>query len=180
MKKLALIMLAVVSMALVSCGGGKKAGVEIASPAISYQNVNENDLFDSDKVNIKDCLSVKSVAIRENGSQVISVTAQVEMIKQPSKTCDYIIAKVELLDENGARICCYDEKPPHFKGLNSVGDVVAMSWEVSTFTMAQLAKDIIPNVKYVRIYDALGNHNLTPEEMLEHEKKVDEMMEMME
>ena len=169
MKKLALIMLAVVSMALVSCGGGKKAGVEIASPAISYQNVNENDLLNLGNVNINDCLSVKSVAVRDNGTLAISVTAQEELIKKPSKPCDYIMAKVELLDENGARICYYDEKAPHFKGLNNVGDVVAMSWEINTLSMSgyQTAEEIVPNVKYVRIFDALGGHELTAEELNE-------------
>lgn len=72
MKKIALIMLAVVSMALVSCGGGKDEGVKPASPAITYDN-NASIL--------NGCFEVKNVALREKSMYEIEVTATLEVIK---------------------------------------------------------------------------------------------------
>ena len=92
-------MLAVVSMALVSCGGDG-GGLKPAEPVITYESANADY-----KTDLRDCLQVKNVVIRENGLYEVSVTAQIEMVKEPSEPIQWISTGVELLDKNGAKIC---------------------------------------------------------------------------
>lgn len=156
MKKIALILVTVVSMALFSCGdGGGK--VELASPAITYEQVGDDHPF---QVSMKDCLAVKSLAVSKRKFDM-AVTAQVEMVKKPSKPITYIYAGVELLDENGVRIAvvstsnesigddysmCFGE----FYGINDVGDIGTMSWNLGN------ASDI-RKIKYARVIEVSGH-----------------------
>ena len=89
MKKIALIMLAVVSMALASCGGGggnnqeKKEAkkYEPATPAITYSVPN---VLDREKIELdefKGCFEVKNVGVRESAAMELTASATLEVVK---------------------------------------------------------------------------------------------------
>lgn len=89
-------MMAIISMALVSCGGGSgnENGIKLANPAILYyHNV------DSHRVDITNCLLVKNLDVKEENNEIV-VTAQFEMVKEPEAPIQYVYCDVNLLDEN--------------------------------------------------------------------------------
>ncbi len=145
-------MLAVVSMALVSCGGGKSdGGVKPADPAITYDAAT-----DRYQVEIRDCLQVKKVSIRENGLYKVSVTAQIEMVKEPSEPIQWIRAGVEVLDKNEAQICNYTTFGGMvLEGVVHKGDVGSLSCEIDTDI---LASEVIEDAKFIRVVSAWGRN----------------------
>ena len=147
-------MLAVVSMALVSCGGGG-GGLKPAKPAITYSTSEES-------VDLKDCLKVESVAIRKSESFEVIVSAKVEMIKEPSEPFNSIKAAVEVLDENEAQICRsknqtgennakYYKTDAFLSGVSHKGDVGTVTWTV----YAGIGADkVVEDARFVRLLNA--------------------------
>lgn len=87
-------MMAIISMALVSCGGGSGNGIKLANPAILYyHNVG------SYQVDITNCLLVKNLDVMEKDNEIV-VTAQFEMVKEPEAPIQYVFCDFNLLDEN--------------------------------------------------------------------------------
>ena len=170
MKKIALIILAVASMVLVSCRGGKDEGLKPAEPAITYESAN-NDY----KTDLRDCLKVKNVIIRENGLYDVSVTAQIEMVKEPSEPIQWISTGVELLDKNGAQICGESGFLGGFtfQGVSRVGDVGSASCKIET-EVGLPASKVIKEAKCYRIINAWGrvNDNAKPSFDLQDEVMV--------
>ena len=109
MKNLTLILLAVVSMAFASCGGGK---VKLADPPIEYATeLSSNDY--NDYYSLEGCLEVKDAALRYLGKSDsrrrdeadhyhYSVTVRVEVVKEPAEKGQSLIAEICLYDKNGA------------------------------------------------------------------------------
>lgn len=153
MKKIALIMLAVVSMALVSCGGDG-GGLKPAEPVITYESANADY-----KTDLRDCLQVKNVVIRENGLYEVSVTAQIEMVKEPSEPIQWISTGVELLDKNGAKICGESGFLGGFtfEGVTKVGEVGSASCTIET-EVGMPASKVIEEAKFYRIINAWGRN----------------------
>ena len=147
-------MLAVVSMALVSCGGGKDEGLKPAEPVITYESANKDY-----KTDLRDCLQVKNVVIRENGLYDVSVTAQIEMVKEPSESIQWISTGIELLDKNGARICGESGFMGGFtfKGVTKVGDIGSASCKIET-EVGLPASKVIEEAKFYRIINAWGRN----------------------
>lgn len=102
MKKLVFIILAVVSMALVSCEGGSEKGITLADPAIHYYHN-----IDSKEVDITNCLLVKNLDVKEENDEIV-VSAQFEMVKEPEAPIQYVVCSINLLDENENKIASYD------------------------------------------------------------------------
>lgn len=141
-------MLAVVSMALVSCGGdGGGGGLKPAEPAITYESANYD--FETD---VRDSFQVKNVAIRENGTYKVSVTAQIEMVKDLSEPIQHIATGVELLDKNGAKLCSGGFG---FEGATKVGEVSSASCTIET-EVGMPASKVIEEAKFYRITRAIG------------------------
>lgn len=91
-------MLAVVVIALVSCGGGSEKGITLTDPAILYyHNV------DSEEVDITNCLLVKNLDVVEENAEIV-VSAQFEMVKEPETPIRYVVCDINLLDENEQKI----------------------------------------------------------------------------
>lgn len=94
--------MAVVSMALVSCGGGKDEGVKPADPAFEY---------DGDGTVLDGCFQMKSVGVREDSPYKIVTSITVEVIKDipfdkmKANNDDYYIwVFPHLLDKNMVKI----------------------------------------------------------------------------
>lgn len=148
MKKLTLIMLAIVSMALVSCGGGEDEGVKPANPAIIY----------NDNASILDgCFEVKNVAIRQTSLYEISVTATLEVIKDvpPLGLCPEISDPYKSMntvlyvyDKNMAKICNTKYALPEIINKKK-GDIINISQKTKDLDI--LASEVIKDAKYVEI-----------------------------
>jgi len=148
-------MLAVVSMALASCGGGDE-GVKPADPAVTYETVTGKDKDKEYRVELRDCLQVKKVSIRGNGIYKVSVTAQIEMVKEPSEPIQWIRAGVEVLDKNEAQICKYTTFGGMvLEGVVHKGDVGSLSCEIDTDI---LASEVIEDAKFIRVVSAWGRN----------------------
>lgn len=153
MKRIALIMLAVVSMALVSCGGGE--AVQPADPAIIYDTFSVDD-HDDFFVNINNCLQIKKVSIAEIASEVF-VTVVVEMIKEPcAPICD-INGDVEILDKNETRIGFSDSGGNEsLEGVAHKGDTGTLKCKIYP-EHGLSASEVILAAKYVRLIDIVGD-----------------------
>lgn len=167
MKKLALIMLAVVSMALVSCGGGggneqgdKKNSkkYEPATPAFTY------DQTDFYNVPLKGCFEVKNVGIRENSLYELGVSVTLEALQDVSS--NYIYGYIVVYDENMAQIGepeknTYDF-PVSAEGLPTnaeKGDVFTINGKIY-LSLGTTAQKALEEIKYVQIKElkALKNN----------------------
>lgn len=136
-------MLAVVSMALVSCGNDPT--IEIADPAITYHQFREQD-YGRWCVDIRDCFQVDDASIRTN-EVAISVTVRIKLVKELPSVPEFIKSKVELLDKNGTSICV-SEDFSYFNGIAKIGDVAVGSWKMPLLTPTDMKE-----IKYVRVYD---------------------------
>ena len=100
-------------------------------------------------------MQVKSVAIRKNGTWKLSVSAKVEMIKEPSEPIQWLRAGVEVLDENEVRIC---EETGWggvvLEGVAHKGDVGTLSTEIETGNLT--ADQVIKDARFVRLTSAYG------------------------
>ena len=126
----------------------KDEGLKPADPVITYGSIDYNS-----KTDVRDCINVKNVVIRENGMYEVSITAQVELLKEPSEPIKEIRSGVELLDKNGARICGISNLAFFFEGLEKVGDV---SSESCTLDTDMLASKVIEEAKFYRIINVYG------------------------
>ena len=151
MKKLAFIMLAVVVIALVSCGGG--GSLKPADPEIYYASLNETDVKYLGKVDIEGCLKIKKALVNETGSNSISVTVDVEMVKEPSEPISgTVAADIQVLDKNGGvivEITGWDSNNATFKGKGSVG---TFTGEIKT-NEGMPASKVVKNARFVRLTD---------------------------
>jgi len=161
MKKLALIMLAVVSMALVSCGGGGGNGqgdkknskkYEPATPAITYD---QNDYYN---VPLKGCFEVKNVGIRENSLYELGVSVTLEALQDVSS--DDIYGYIVVYDENMAQIGEPEKNRYHHpvsaEGLPTnaeKGDVFTINGKIdlSALSAGTTAQKALAEIKYVQI-----------------------------
>lgn len=151
MKKLALIMLAVISMALVSCGGG--SGVKPADPAITYDEHPSSEF----QTCIKDCLKVISVSLRENSLYETSVSAKVELVEEPSEPIQWVKCGCEILDKNEARIARAGEWYCDAAHLSKKGDVGTISFIVET-EEGLYASKVVEEARFVRLTSAWGRN----------------------
>ena len=100
---------------------------------------------------------MKSVAIRKNGTWKLSVSAKVEMIKEPSEPIQWLKAGVEVLDENEVRICeetGFAGFGVVLKGVAHKGDVGTLSTEIETGNLT--ADQVIKDARFVRLTSAYG------------------------
>lgn len=91
-------MMAIISMALVSCGGGSGNGIKLANPAILYRHY-----VGSYYVDITNCLLVKNLDVMEKDNEIV-VTAQFKMVKEPEAPIWCVGCDFNLLDENEHKI----------------------------------------------------------------------------
>jgi hypothetical protein len=145
MKKLALIMLAVVSMALVSCGGG---GIQPASPDILYKG---------DGSKLDGYLKVKEVSARVEG-EYITATAILEVVKDipemsktlingEKRTYEYSHSSLSLFDKD--MMILGDNIGNHLSFLNKKqGETITLS---STIKTDMPSSEAIKKVKFVLV-----------------------------
>lgn len=149
MKKIALIMLAVVSMAMVSCGG---SGVKPADPAITYEETSSEH-----QTCIKDCLKVISVSLRENSLYETSVSAKVELVNEPSEPIKWVKSGCEILDKNEAIIARASDWKCYAADLSKKGDVGTISFKVET-KEGLYASKVVEDARFVRLTSAWGRN----------------------
>lgn len=145
MKKLALIMLAVVSMALVSCGEG---GIQPASPDI---------LYNGDGSKLDGYLKVKEVSARVEG-EYITATAILEVVKDipemsitlingEKRTYEYSHSSLSLFDKD--MMILGDNIGNHLSFLNKKqGETITLS---STIKTDMPSSEAIKKVKFVLV-----------------------------
>lgn len=141
-------MLAIVSMAFVSCGGG---GVKLADPAIQYSTSPDPSQHHFD---IKDCLKVQDVAISVQGSDKVLVACTVELVKEPSQPISSVNAALVVLDKNNVEI---GRKWGYFS-VSKKGDVSSTTFEISNvecgetiFDRDYTVSDFLKDAKFVRL-----------------------------
>lgn len=138
-------MLAVVSLALVSCGGGGSK-VELAYPAVLYQHA----YWDSE-VDVE--ISVKSFELKASeDDKFINVSAKIELISTDFKDIDEVKIGIQLLDENEnvvVKRCC------DYLKITRVGEVGVLKVKINP-SESLTASQTLKKVKYVRFYDVLG------------------------
>ena len=167
MKKLTLVMLAVISMALVSCGGGNKHKTlaesvrereekekavldaklyEPATPAINYGKAlpDEKDSFFS----LRDYFEVKSVAL------YVIATVTLEALEDAPEDFNYIYGKITLFDENMLEIKSDGSEYKRTDGTTTnsndfkKGDVCRLSANIH---YQERNFDVLSKAKYVQI-----------------------------
>ena len=186
MKKLTLVMLAVISMALISCGGGKnetKEGAkeetkvakvyEPATPAIMYKATDDRENVFKNELSVRDCFEVKKVALAKADLYEVAVTVTLEALKDrpvnsyidyadyacsdPVKTVEGTIV---LFDENMVEI-----KPANSPGWGDNGYASFNNWEKqgdvcmmsAEIEYGDIASRILERAKYVQIKDMVGD-----------------------
>ena len=149
MKKLALILLAVVSMALVSCGGGSGNEVKLASPSITYEHSSLNS-----RVSLADCLSVKHLEVKETNTNEITVSGEIEIVQTPEYKIyrGYYGGDIQLLDEDGEVVL---EEGFYLSDLKDgkKGDVGIVDVKIKT---DEPASEIMKKAKYIRCAEMGG------------------------
>jgi len=148
MKKLALIMLAVVSMALVSCGGGGKDGKQIkpTSTGITY----ENYIAKEKNVPLLGCYELKSVGVRKVDDTHLMVSATIKALEKVS--VDFLDAKLGVFDNNMVLIKqVYLDQD--FPKLSAPGDVFTVSGDLETEDVQKLLNEI----EYVQVQEVCGH-----------------------
>ena len=145
MKKLALIMLAVVSMALVSCGGGN-SDVKLADPAVTYKHSTLDSYVD---ISVK----INSFDVKASGDDKnIIVSAKIELTDKDFRDIDYAYAKAQLLNENEEVVVeSYREKLK----IKKIGEVGLFSVEITPEKDLPASKTL-NQVKYIRFADVYG------------------------
>lgn len=145
MKKLALIMLAVVSMALVSCGGGS-GDVKLADPPVTYYH-------DSDEIDVE--VKINSFDVKASGDdKTIKVSAKIELTSKgfSLKTLEEIYAKAKLLDKNEEVVA---ESKSEGVEIVNIGEVGLFSTEIDP-EEGLTASETLEKVKYIRFTDVYG------------------------
>ena len=154
MKKIMLLMLAIVSLVLASCGGG--GSLKPADPEIYYASLDKTDVKYLGRVDIEGCLKIKKALINETGSNSISVTVDVEMVKEPSEPISgTVAADIQVLDKNGGvivEITGWDSNNATFKGKESVG---TFTGEIKT-NEGMPASKVVKNARFVRLTDVMA------------------------
>ena len=135
-------MLAVVSMALVSCGGG---GVKLADPAVTYDHY-----WDDADISVKiNSFDVKTSDDDKN----INVSAKIELTDKGLFVNSFdLYARVELLDENEKVVVKSGEMG---KEIKNIGEVAPLSWEINP-EEGHTASKTLEKVKYIRFTDVYG------------------------
>ncbi len=177
MKKLTLVMLAVISMALVSCGGGNKHKTlaesvrereekekavldaklyEPATPAINYGKAlpDEKDSFFS----LRDYFEVKSVALSQTDETTVPsyviATVTLEALEDAPEDFNYIYGKITLFDENMLEIKSDGSEYKRTDGTTTnsndfkKGDVCRLSANIH---YQERNFDVLSKAKYVQI-----------------------------
>ena len=180
MKKLTLVMLAVISMALISCGGGKnetKEGAkeetkvakvyEPATPAFLYKAV-EIEMCD---ISVRDCFEMKRINLAEAADWTVSVTVTLEALQDAparyysdgtfAESLSLVTGTIVLYDENMVEIQSesgdeYNENGGYakFNNYEKKGDVCMMSAHIK---YKDIASKILEKAKYVQIKNMRGS-----------------------
>ncbi len=88
-------MLAIVTMILVSCGGERGNGINLADPAFTYFHpIPNNPVW----VDITNCLLVKNFDVKNENNEIV-VSVKVEMVKEPEVPITCVSYHIFLLDE---------------------------------------------------------------------------------
>ena len=155
-------MLAVVSMALVSCG--KKVG--IADPAITYStpNVNPEAVLD-----IRDCYQVKSVSLSPNTAYSktrFNASVTLEVIKEMPAEMEAGSCMISLCN---ADMAVFESSEPLELNPMKKGDVCTINWE-------WFNKDTEKDVRFIQITGMGAWKKVVVETMSFRRQMIDDMM----
>jgi len=141
-------MLAVVSMALVSCGGGgDDKQIKPAPTGITYENYFRKE----NNVPLLGCYELKSVGVKKVDDTHLMVSATIEALQKVS--VDFLDANLGVYDNNMVLIkeVYLDQDFPQ---LSAPGDVFTVSGEIETEDVEKLLNEI----EYVQVREVCG-HN---------------------
>lgn len=154
MKKLALIMLAVVSMALVSCGGGdgksksesKKPVVEMADPPFIFRKAPDTDI----NVPVKGCFKVKQVTVADAGVLDVNVSVTLEALQDVDS--EVIFTYIHVFDENMGDLTGEAGLGSHYGSVEK-GDVIVITEKVGLTESHVHPSEV---VRYVQLQEMHG------------------------
>ncbi len=156
-------MLTVVSMALVSCGGGdgksksesKKPVVEIADPPMTFQKADDS----YENVPLKGCFKIKQAAVADVGydsekyKNRISVSVTLEALQNVE--CDHLEGVIHIFNKDmGDLNTIWGGGFDNFNVSLETGDVIVVNTKVYVET-----NNDARNVKYVQIQKFSGSNN---------------------
>jgi hypothetical protein len=147
-------MLAVVSMALVSCGGGdgksksesKKPVVEMADPPFIFgkaSNIDKN-------VPVKGCFKVKQVTVAD--ACVLDVNVSVTLEALQDVDCSVIAAYIHVFDENMGDLTGKHGYGDHMGSVEK-GDVIVITAKVQLTESHVHPSEV---VRYVQLQEMIG------------------------